>query len=405
MGFALGKLFFYESANMVVAQERAELTQGRELVELLGLGQVDFRKLRVFGDGKEGITVFDPSQPDGQWGQIFIGLPQELTEVLPGSEVAPEDFLQALGLKSQEKIEVGVEVLLGSKSGIDGPNLEIEDECFELRVFNGLSHMHALENSRMAWRGFEAPQTRATYQSLALALVEPVLEKKSESRWRIVEDCIATGDTIVGVVAQLQVLGKLESGEKIRIDVVTATAQGILVLKEFARQRGLQLEINVGYMAFGLSAGENSGEPRKHANYITYPESVLERLLEGDRRRLKALQASDGNIYVVGDMGEAAKSLGDTINGGYLWDRLRHDNHGLTTPKEGGVTSWRSDLPTVLYLANGGYLMRAFMERLFGEEMDKVNQLVFSAKRRWDTQGKGYGVLIYDMPNELLEYK
>ena len=37
-------------------------------------------------------------------------------------------------------------------------------------------------------------------------------------------------------------------------------------------------------MAFGLSAGEKEGEMRKHANYITYPDEIMNLLQSGEEK-------------------------------------------------------------------------------------------------------------------------
>jgi len=337
-----------------------------------------------------------------QEGEFFVGLPRDLADVLPGSVLGPEAFLKEI--EGESNYETALRLLgqeIGTEENVIYSNKTSNN--FHLRVLRGSTNPYALEISKLAAipNGFDDPQVRATYQREVFEVMTPILDRPSGAHLTIVEDCLASGDTIVGVLTLLSKMSGLDfENKKIRIDVAVATTQGILVLKKFAEQNNLQLEINVGYLAYGLSEGEEENGVRLHANYITYPKEVFNQLPEEVIQRLQGHRAADGNIYVVGDMGDASKRTSDCP-----WDELRTDSWGLPEIEEtGGVPQkFNSQKPTVLYFANGGYLIQALLKYTLKQKRIKpdLNEIVFSAKRKWDEQ-HGYGVLVYDLPPEIL---
>lgn len=372
------------------------------------------KKLQIFGDGKEKVIINDPSRsPEEQEreGQFFVKLPEELAQILPGSTFGPEEFLGYL--QQEGEVRATPADLLGERGDL---NFSYSSNNFSLRVFEGSTNKHALEISRLAKelgklakKKLDNPDFRAEYQQHLYEVVKPVLTVTSEPEYklRVIEDCIASGETIAGVLAALAEKSKIPVGGKIRVDVAVATTQGILVLREFARQNNLNLEINVGYLAYGLSRGVDvpGTNARAHANYITFPQEVLnDERISVKARALLAKQADnvDQNVYVVGDMGDIGKSMRKEYDSRYPWNSFRIDKHGDRNEVEINLPLFfKENRPTVLYFANGGYLMKAMR----GLAVPNVwaNQVVFDAKRVWAQEDEyGYGVLIKNIPEELL---
>jgi hypothetical protein len=238
-----------------------------------------------------------------------------------------------------------------------------------------------MEISRLAQYGCEKASVRADYQLNTFKLIKPIILKESDQKndLRIIEDCLASGDTIMGV---LNVFKKQEKPcRKVRIDILTATGQGLLVLKKFAEENKIKLELNVGYLAYGLSAGIKRGGVREHANYLVYPSRL--------KRQLKIPY-----VFVVGDMGDGAKSLPESYVKKCPWNKFRNDEHGQRKLKVQNlkVKTYNNSLETLVYLTNGGYLMKAFYDWFFPD--NKNPEIILSANRKWLEKPYGYGVLV-----------
>ncbi|MCL5970472.1 MAG: hypothetical protein M1450_03160 [Patescibacteria group bacterium] len=281
----------------------------------------------VFGDGHSLIKEQNFS------GDYFVSLPKKLAAILPGSVFLPGEFLKGIGFGVEK--EYGVKRLIGQMIGnIEHLAFSFQERNFLMRVFHGSTNSHAFNLTKLAAikDGFTTEKIRADYQKEQYLIIKPILNLASNNDFRIIEDCIASGDTIIGVLTLLTRQRKIPKRSKIRIDVVVSTTQGIMIIKEFCRENNLSLEINAGYLAFGLSKGKRISQSlvRIGANYLTYPKEFLELLPEKTALELKELKSADGNIYVVGDMGDAAKRLGKKWNHRCLWNSLRADQHGLT---------------------------------------------------------------------------
>jgi hypothetical protein len=332
-----------------------------------------FSNLTIHGNGVDKVLIKDPAQPAGRQireGDFFITLPKNLADVLPGSVLDKEDFVKEV------------------------------NQNFSLQVFYTPTNSHALKISKLAAipNGFDDPRVRADYQQQIFSVMRPILALQSGGGLRIVEDCLASGDTIVGILTLLAGKSQIPiKGKKIRIDVAVATTQGTFVLKKFAEQNNLRIEINVGYLAYGLSEGEKKEGVRLHANYIIYPEEILKQLPKKIRFELNNYRVNDRNIYVVGDMGDAAKSLPKDFDEKYPWNKYRNDNHGDKKAQKKTANVFNHKKPSIIYLTNGGFLMQAYFDYL--NNRSKYNNLVFSAKRVWsDDAIYGYGVLIRGIP-------
>jgi len=251
------------------------------------------------------------------------------------------------------------------------------------------------------------PKIRGEYQKHLFATVKPVLEAESRYDLRNVEDCLASGETIAGGLIALEEKTQIETGGRIRADVAVATTQGILVLREFTQQNHLKLELNVGCLAYGLPAGaEVEGtEARAHANYITYPPELLNQLSPAIQEQLESYtDPQDGNIYVVGDMGDFGMSMPSVYDQECPWNSFRIDSHGDRNPQMVKIPFFfNKRKPTIVYFANGGWPMKA-MAGLALVNID-ANQIVFDARRVWAEEEEfGYGVLIDKIHQELLIY-
>ena len=377
--------------------------KGELFLRILENTNFKINSLNINGDGVNPLTVTDVSLGKQQ-GQFFVELPKQLSEALPGSYIPPETFLRELPIKSGTNYLS--RMLLGNNTGTENNQaLSHISDNLTLRVFHGSTNSNALTLTELAVRGFDDKESRAQYQSGLYKLMLPVIRKDSESSLRIVEDCLASGDTIIGVLTTLAEKTNLNLS-RVRIDVAVATAQGILVLKKFAQDNGLEIELNVGHLAFGLSEGKKVRGGWEHANYITYPDELLrelDKLLPVTKKKLEGFRDKDGNIYVVGDMGDAAKSLPEEHDQNHPWNIFRNDTHGQRNKGKIGDTEYDHSKPTFVYLTNGGYLMRAYYRHILSQlnPLEIPSEVVFSAKRRW-TEEYGYGVLLKDLPKEIM---
>ncbi len=406
--------------------ETSETTPLYEIINSVDLGADE---LYIIGGREETVSVHDPTKPKGEdWreGDNFAVLPNELTNSLPGSVLLADEFVTRLG--EQESITQELEGNYEYDKE-KGAVLEHEEDNFKLKVYNGSTNANALRLSELAIKDFEEDQVRADYQRTASQIAEPVLKDKSEYDARIVEDVIASGETIAGVLAVLKQKGKLkvkdelameqeEESKKrltVRIDVISATTQGLLVLRKFAKDNGITLDIRVGYLAYGLSEGIKieGSTARQHANYVTYPKEFLERMDKTTRQKLENLKSNDGNVYVVGDMGDAFKSLPDEFDEKCPWNKFRHDDEHGSKSNDVPEASRKPEeryKATTYYFANGGYFMRALM-RLWGLDIDE-EEIMLSAKRVWtdedikvdetvfDGTAGSYGVLVKELKEE-----
>ena len=350
--------------------------------------------LKIIGEIGKKISVHDPTREPGKdWreGDYFAILPKELVSILPGSTLLAGDFVKVLG-KSGD-VEDIVQVLEGDKQYDKdrGVVFEHEEDSFSLKVYNGSTNERALHLSELAVNSFEDEKNRAEYQKIAADVVEPILKDESKCSARIVEDVIASGETIAGVLAVLEKQKKIQGGSTVRVDVISATTQGLLILRKFAYDNGIALDIRVGYLAYGLSKGVeiSDSEARAHANYVIYPDGFLERLDDETKARLDRLRGDDTNIYVVGDMGDAFKSLQSTFDYSNPYNKYRcDDKHGVRGEEEGCKEieksydkNERKGRTVIYYLANGGYFMRSLM-RLWGLSANYPKSMM-SAKRIW----------------------
>ena len=408
-------------------QESERIPRGEKLIiAIKERDRLKINNLNLCGDGREILKVWDPTLKNGQGdykeAQFYVGMPEEVVSLLPGSVILPDAFLNSLGYEdSREDIareDIAKKLTSIDLGSFDDPTFcySAKDHDFSLRVLHGSANTHAKEISKLAKdalgdpNGF-TPERRAQYQKEVFEATGSILAYKSDHLFRIVEDCLASGDSIVGILttlARMTKIGELEQLNSVRIDVAVATTQGVFLLKEFARQNGIKLDINVGYLAYGLSEGipvqdkEHNVEVRDHANYIVYPLELAEEMGLAEFE------------YVVGDMGDAFKSMDNSFDERCPWNKLRCDDQHNDNKASQNELFKNNEIdplkPTILFLANGGWAMRAFLRyiKIKDENADlfaEYNELVVRASRTWSSDPQfGYGVAINMVPEGTLVF-
>jgi len=398
-------------------------SQGIEFVSLLKDVSLNIRDFKLFGDGSNNninIYYYQDGLLDKTVGQFFVKMPDKLAESLPGSYISPDIFLQELGHKESIKSQI-----LGDFTSKGQRLFNHEEDHFKVNVFHGSTSDVPREITQLAASESFTEMVRIEYQKALADIIEPVLRYRqnheSAVAIRIVEDCLATGDSILGVLSALYNKTKVNELGRVRVDVAVATTQSILILRKFAKDNGIELELNIGYLAFGLSKGKRTpGKGLEHSNYITYPAPLLQEFddlffdlgwnieeLVGKKRTKKH---RDG-IQVVGDMGDAAQSVDKSFDRDIPWNALRNDTHGARKADLfNKQINFKNNIhPTLLFMANGGYMMRSFFQYFLKPNLKKTSGLMISAKRRFDegedgigAQGLGFGVLLSDIPKQLI---
>lgn len=337
---------------------------------------------------KEGkLIISDPLAPNGKRaGLNFISFPNSLASKLPGSVMLPNEFVK------NNFLQIDPDILISDKFSSTTPILDAKIKTTRLRTYHGSLNIESIKLGKIAQIGFSDEKNRAKYQTSMFHIMKPYLQKDEATYdYWIVEDCLASGDTLIGV---LSLLSKSSGMKKVRIDVVVATTIGINLLIEVASKLGVLLTINVGFLAYALSKGEKSGNARLHANYIIYPNELINKTNKTIKTKINKLRAPDGVAYVVGDMGDGAKSINQKFDMSCPWNRYRSDPHGSRNAKK--VTEEKPSAKNrkiILYFSNGGYLLRSFVKKLSLDK--KYKESVISAKRVWSNDKKyGYGVLL-----------
>lgn len=329
---------------------------------------------------------------DGKTGIWKVAMPASFASIINNSSVTTTDFLREFPITHEKAKQEYPQKILGFDFSVN-PNervMSAHSGHMHLSVFHGVANTNIARMSELAnshEKGEELNATeRAEYQKLLSELITPVLQKKSDDgnvEVRFVEDCVATGDTIAAILERIKTFkqeyrkNRLSS---IRIDVAVATVQGIMAIKTYAEQNGIsKVEMNVGNLAFGLS--ENG--------YIMYAsineQGLRQKTQSGLIDKLKKIT----NIMVVGDMGDASKKLAEKYNTTHGWNKYRKDTWQDTGAKAGEDKSLvehgqmekliQEDRNFALFLANGGYLMKAYAEWL--DVLDNVEEVVIGAKR------------------------
>ncbi len=393
------------------------LEQGRQLIASIESAKLNYNQIHLTGDGSPLIDVPYRSGNENQLRrdvQYFATLSKEVAINMPGSVVTAEMFLESLGVNPIQRQSEAETLMNGQERQLGNPIFNRSEDNFELNVFRGSRNKRALQISHLANDPINLPSydfknkgLRANYQREIAQVIRPVLEYNPFDQYhaRIVEDCIASGDTIIGALSLLMHKNKLEAGEIVRVDVNVATTQGILLLREFAKQNGIRIKINAGYLAYGLSEGVKDTEysVRDHANYLVYP----------DMDEFGSLR----DKQVVADMGEGLKSFDDKYGREHNlpWneergkDRDFHGDHTFRSDETLTSNFFNDEDPYLFVFANGGYGMHAFHQWINKENTkkdlkDTHNVVVMRASRLWSINEElGYGVAIAEIPDKLFD--
>lgn len=377
--------------------------QVKNLESILRQTSLKADKLGFFAGTLENpLKVTDAISIESKPGQFFVSMNKDVAKSMPGSYISPQQFIRELGGGERQLF---VDNIASTHIGSDeNPALRVQttDKDFSLTVYHGSFNKRATDLTAIATQDLSDERTRASYQSNVFEIMKPILRKDSTFDVRIVEDCIASGDVIAGVKTALSKIRPDIRQGILRVDVAVATAQGILLLKKFAQDNGLKLHLNVGFMAFGLSAGQDvdGTEARAHANYITYPQEFLDMAPAAVKEKLEKYRSADGNLYVVGDMGDAAKSVSIDHDERHPWNYFRVDDHGTrNNSKVEEEAEIDGTMRLDVFLKRGGYLLKSMVDYMADKGITtKRQQMIFFGNRVWATDPYGYGVLINGMP-------
>lgn len=354
-----------------------------EVLSSIGLNLERFHYFDIHNGEK--VRVIDPALDNGvggfREGETFVAMPEPLARLLPGSVVSVQEFLTALG--EQGVLRPFIKVFKSGQIGIEtNPVYQFIDHDFRLTILHGQMNSEVLALSQLAAK--PEPERndmdRGNYQDHLYRLLNPIIKTDSDYDLTIRDDCLASGDSILGTIAALVHQGKIEIlGKTVRVDVAVATHQGILVLRQFAQQNGFKLDLYVGTTAEGLSLGVSSAKWRNirlHENYILYSLSQRRSLRNGGLKLL----------FVVGDMGDFLRSLPQTFDSDFGWNNLRSNDHhgprGLTQIIE---NDWGMK-KLKIYLANGGFGIKV----AYPEDEPEI---ILSAKRIHAVD-EGFGVMV-----------
>ena len=391
--------------------EKLDIQENNPFLTALRDCNLKISDAQILGNGHKDLMIPVPDESgkrEFKKAQYFVKFPIELAEVLPGSTFSYEDFLSLLN--KQGEVDEDKKLLLGKELGTyDKPQFKHEEDNFALKVFHGAGNECAMAISSLAQEvedngGFaQNPKLRGKYKRQLFKIVKPILiddPEEKEFSMRIIEDCIASSDSIYGVLSLLALKTSLREDNhlnKIRIDVAVAATQGIAILRKFAHENNIDLQINVGYMANGLSRGIRVGDTDVYANsnYIIYPHEIKKALgIEFE--------------YVVGDMGDALlKDEKGEESGG--WEEYRIDNHGPDKREvEHEESQIYEDEPILVILANGGYAIEAYLQWIRKKQGKDISlcdytELVIRASRVHSVDPElGYGVAISSVPRDIL---
>lgn len=131
------------------------------------------------------------------------------------------------------------------------------------------------QSYRDVYRWVSAESAEKTHNLMGL--------KKDERMLVIAEDCIASGDTMLGFLLLAERMGVDFKG--LLLEVLTATPQALFLITDELLKQGKKAEIRIGFLGWGLSLGNPDGQDK---NYIVRTDAVKD--LPGE--------------FVVGDIGD-----------------------------------------------------------------------------------------------------
>lgn len=350
--------------------------------------------------------------------KTFVGFPAELAKVFPGSYISPKTFLHEFGIIDEDRATE--KKLLGSHVGtLEDPAFHLVDQdaksSFSLTILNGATNKHTLAMTEYAHRGFDYAPNRARYQHHMYESIIPFLRDISEPTYgiKLFDDCIASLASAAGEFIRRLNEGDQRLSKGFELQAVTATPQAILFLRQLSKASGINFKMNIGQLSFGLTNGEKVGNVKKHSNYMTYPDGLLDLLRQIDPSIVRLLEnfkvkisEEEEVIQTVGDMGVGETGIegvdmelireehGDDF---CPWNDTREDTHG-GHPKNGTlmIPNEQTDgRPLHVYLARGGYLPYEW-DRRENPHMKNVDLVIERASRVWSVE-HGFGVTFNEL--------
>lgn len=343
--------------------------------------------------------------PENQFADAFVYWGQTLSN-LHGTYMEPSALFEYLAPVDVSPAEAEAR-LLGASYPRRTPwvTLESDDHLVRVNVFSGATTWQAKEISSIGDAGEFTTSERIAYQKALFEVFTPIAQRSYNTTHNAlglystllilhdIEDCAATGDTLAGVS---RILEQYSAHQQLpfagrRIDIAVATGQALTVLAHESQRVGQPVEINVGYVAWGLSRGV--GPELEHKNYITHAPFSIHSKAFGEK------------IFVVGDMGNAAKRIGDHE---YPWEKFRRDYYGLEGGDGRPVASYQhlSDAGSLrLAYANGGLLMTAFADAAVLQlGKDIRSPTIIAVGKRLDFPQQGFALRIDHFLGPLQDY-
>jgi len=341
--------------------------------------------------------------------QEFVTFPPRLSEVFPGSKMTPEEFLRELGVEEIRVSSIAQSLLSDNLGSLAQPTFFHQDKDFQILILNGAVNIHALAMTQLAAQGFTAPENRALYQQHLYESIYPLLgnnlAQEVGAGFVFRDDCIAS---VISLAATIQKHLDTTAAEHIQKGVLVqidgpVTAQGILLAKAYQNRFDFPLLLVGSYWAGGLTKGEvDERGVRKHANYITYCDQLLERFSNTNRQWLEDCRdKNSGVIQVVGDMGKAEEGIEAGVINNLrkyrgknfcFWNDIRCDEHGSHPNCNKGLDHLfkKNNGPIRYYPARGAYMSLIF-DLIANPNLPNEAQIkVEKASRLW-TQELGYG--------------
>lgn len=391
--------------NMAAPETQTALELGHKF--LLALGNPEFVKPTIY---RSAVPQTQMSILDENNQQVvcdsFVAFSPEAVAAFPGSYIPPLAFQRAVENTERLTDPKWSEMMGESMGTMERPAYSYHSEQFGVTILHGATNSRARMLTRIAEEGF-TPENRAMYQYVVADMAKPAImaENTLHGSLLIHDDCLASTISVAGYIAELKERNSplLEKGVDIIIDG-PATAQGILFMKEFAKVHGVKINIIASFLAFGLTSGEKSEKngTRKHANYITLPDELFEKLPPHTQNKY----GPGTNRQVVGDMGSASKGIlpkvrkamiarDNTLDNTFCnWNDKRTDSHHENNKENAVVKIDRWDprkKKVVTYYPRGGYISYAYDKTFNPGLFKEANTQMIGASRVWSPEF-GYGV-------------
>lgn len=391
--------------NMAATEAKTALELGHKF--LLALGNPEFVKPTIY---RSAIPQKQMIVPDENGNQIecdsFVAFSPEAVAAFPGSYIPPLAFQRAVE-NTQHLTDPRWSEMMGESMGtMEKPAYSYHSEQFGVTILHGATNNRARMLTRIAEEGF-TPENRALYQHAVADMAKPAIKAENTLKGSLLihDDCLASTISVAGYIAELKERNSplLEKGVDIIIDG-PATAQGILFMKEFAKVHNVKINIIASFLAFGLTPGEKSEKngTRKHANYITLPDELFEKLPPHTQKKY----GPGTNRQVVGDMGSASEGILPEIRKAMIahdstldesfcnWNDGRtdshHDNNSPVAVVQ--IDAWDAKKKKVVtYYPRGGYISYSYDKTFNPDLFKEANTQMIGASRVWSPEF-GYGV-------------